>query len=811
MSQPPSNKNRLNQLIRAAVLGSSAFSLVIMPTQAIIAETLAEQQVIVFDVPAGSLTQSLNQIALIAGVNLSWSPDLTRAHSAAAISGRYTVEEALELVLRETDLLAQATGSGYTLVSRSNAVQDVAAPAEQTEQSLSLGRMEVSSMGLGAMTEGTGSYTTGRVNSSTRLGLSLRETPQTITVITSQQIKDFGYDTMDDVLKATSGTYVYNRGANGGAYFSRGFAMQSQYDGIPNPWGISEQNRNPSPDSAILDHVEVVQGASGLLTGAGDPGGTINMVRKMPTHTPQAAFEVSLGSWNYRRAMADVSGPLIESGRIRGRAVAAVQREKSFVDHEFSNRRVFYGVLETDLTDTTLVSANVQIQHNRYNDDFGVQLGPSGEDLGFGRSSFFGADWGNMEKENRLYTLRLDQQLPHDWQLRAAFNRSETDVNNKIAFPMGSVDVDTGAGMTIRRNRLQREFFSNAFDVYASGPVMLLGREHELVLGGNSAIQTDRSRNNFSNVPIDNLYQFDPRAVPYLDDDTLTEWPSFSRTRQRGVYSAARINIADPLKLIVGGRLSWFESGTARENRVWSPYAGLIYDLNDWASVYASYSDIFNPQSNKSASGNNLDPVVGKNYEVGLKGEFFEGRLNTGLALFRLEQTNLAKLDESVPYDQNNACEGWCYTASDKVLSRGVDFSVAGAVTEDWQMMAGYSYVHSKYASGDQSGDAYNTYMPQHIFRMSTIYQIPASQWSVGGDVQYHSRIYQKTDVYHIRQGGVGLVGLLAKYQLTEQSEIKLSVQNLFDRKYFESISTPNYFNSYGAPRSAYITYQLNI
>ncbi|MEX0615671.1 MAG: TonB-dependent receptor plug domain-containing protein, partial [Methylophaga sp.] len=287
---------------------------------------------------------------------------------------------------------------------------ETAAESEK-DSTVDLPRMDVSGTGALGLTENTGSYTIGRVNSSTRLGLSIRDTPQTVTVVTRQQIEDFGYQSMDDVLGAVSGVYTYNRGLNGGAYFSRGFNLQTQYDGIQNPWGISEFNRNPSPDTAILDHVEVVQGASGLLTGAGDPGGVVNMIRKMPTYTPQASFEVSGGSWDYQRAVADFSGPLIDSGRLRGRVVGAYQKQNSYVDEEFSNRRVFYGVLEADLTDTTTVSANIQIQNNNYNDDFGVIKGPNGQDLGFSRSRFFGADFSDMTKENHLYTLRLDQQL----------------------------------------------------------------------------------------------------------------------------------------------------------------------------------------------------------------------------------------------------------------------------------------------------------------------------------------------------------------------------------------------------------------
>ncbi len=686
--------------------------------------------------------------------------------------------------------------------------------SEESSTTVSLPAMDVSGLSTLGLTENSGSYTTGRVNSTTRLGLSLRDTPQTVTVVTSQQIEDFGYRQMDDVLRSTSGVYVYNRGLNGGAYLSRGFSLQTQYDGVQNPWGISEQNRNPSPDSAILDHVEIVQGASGLLTGAGDPGGTVNMVRKMPTYDPQSSFEISGGSWDYQRAVADFSGPLIESGRVRGRVVGAYQKQNSFVDEEYSNRRVFYGVVEADLTDTTILSANLQFQNNKYNDDYGVQMGPQGQDLGYNRSKFFGASWGDFEKENRLYTLRLDQQLINDWQLRATFNRSETDVDNEGAFISGEPDLATGDGLRSRSVLLQREFESNAFDLYLTGPVQLFNREHELVFGANTVNQTNRSRGLYADIPA-NLYTYDPATRPYPNDTQFDPWPRKEKGTQDGIYTAGRFNLNDSLKLILGARMSWFESESTKANQEISPYAGIVQDLNEWASVYASYSDIFNPQDRQKASGDFIEPVVGSNYEVGVKGEFYDGKLNAGLALFRLEQTNLGEVDESIAPD--TLCEGSCYIASGKVVSEGIDINLAGEVLPGWQMMTGYSYVDSEYASGEDNGQQYNTHLPQHIFRLSTIYQLPQTPWSIGGDVQYHSKIYQESDVYKVvegyrtEQGGVALVGLLAKYEINERSQLRLNINNIFDRKYYESVGSTNYFNSYGAPRSIYATYQLNL
>jgi outer membrane receptor for ferric coprogen and ferric-rhodotorulic acid len=149
-----------------------------------------------------------------------------------------------------------------------------------------------------------------------------RETPQTITVITRQKIDDFGLTDVDKVLESTSGVFVEKVGNNGANHYSHGFQMQSQYDGQTNPVGIGGFGVGNTPhDSAFLDHVEIQQGAAGLLSGAGEPGGTINLVRKRATYDFQAHVEAQAGSWDKKRLVGDISGPLVSSGRIRGRVV----------------------------------------------------------------------------------------------------------------------------------------------------------------------------------------------------------------------------------------------------------------------------------------------------------------------------------------------------------------------------------------------------------------------------------------------------------------------------------------------------------
>jgi outer membrane receptor for ferric coprogen and ferric-rhodotorulic acid len=329
----------------------------------------------------------------------------------------------------------------------------------------------------------------------------------------------------------------------------------------------------------------------------------------------------------------------------------------------------------------------------------------------------------------------------------------------------------------------------------------LFGRRHEFALGANgSESKSWGASAGGPDIPF-NIYTEHDKG-PYLNVHPAYDDPD--KTRQYGVFGVARLNIADPLKLILGARVSWYSywnpagEKTMEEKAVFSPYAGIVYDLNERFSVYASYSDIFKPQTSKDRSGSVLEPVVGANYEAGIKGEFFNKRLNAAAAIFRLEQTNLAEQD--VDFGISPICDNWyCSYASGKVISEGVDLSVNGALSPNWNIGAGYTYVKSEYATGEQKGDRYETRNPRHAFRLSTTYRIPATNWMVGGSLRAQSETYRDDGDAHVKQSGFSLLDLMARYQINKQAEVSVNASNVLDRRY----RSPNMSNGthYGEPR----------
>ncbi len=813
----PSPRTKRTTLARAVGQACLALACMAAPLPQALAAAPGQEhaQARAYSVAAGPLQPALSRFAAEAKVTVSFVPELVAGKHTGGLQGSYPAAAGLRELLAGTGLEAVERASGIFVLRAAAATP--ASPATAVNAASPAPAMtpqEVTIVGA-AMRDGTtemsGSYQARYNNTATRLTLSARETPQTITTITRQQLDDAGLTSLDDALKTVSGIFSQEQGTAGGTYYSRGFTLQAQVDGLATPAGINSGNRSPKFDNAFVDRIEVLQGAAGLLSGAGTPGGTVNTVRKRPTDGFQAQAEVQLGSWNARRVVGDVSTPLTASGKVRGRAVALHDETDSFTDYVNRDRNAVYAIVEADLAPGTTLSASVQYQEDDSLNHYGAPYAADGSDLGLPRSKFWGDVNYRLVRDYTIYSAFLTQRLGNEWQLKASYSWQKM-LNNIANFNSfaGSLNAATGAGLSISRIRESTSVMHvDTADVYASGPFAVLGRKHELVLGVNGAVYRDEATGTGSTagIPI-NIYSFDPTGFGPVGNGVSTR--SKSKTTNLGLYGVARWNLADSLKLITGVRSSDYKAENYVTGRVApkesgeiTPYAGLVYDLDAQYSAYMSYSDIFNPQTNRSIDGSVLDPVVGANYELGIKGELLDKRLNVSAAVFRLEQSNLSVRDDSIPNDPGNACGGVCYTAAGEVVSQGVDLGANGKIGKHLNVAAGYTYVDAEYRAGPQRGQRFGPEQPQHNVRLAANYQVPDSAWSFGGNLAGSSKIRRTggtgAAAWTIRQGTLVLLGINAKYQISRQTQALLAVSNLTDRSY-RSLYLLNH-SPYGEPR----------
>lgn len=754
------------------------------------------------DVPTQPLGSALQEFGRQANLQVLYSPTDVEGKRSNAVKGKLDPDRAMSTLLK-------GTGIGYGLQGNTISI------SLHSGAGVELGATQVTANQLGTVTEGTGSYTPGTIATATRLVLTPRETPQSISVVTRQVMDDFALNSIDDVMRHTPGITVSTYDSERTNYYSRGFSINTfQYDGIPTLRDAQYSAGQTLTDMAIYDRIEVLKGATGLLTGAGGPGGTINLIRKKPTADFQGSVELGAGSWDNYRSQIDVSGPLTETGNVRGRAVAAYTDKHSFLDHYERKTSVFYGILEADLNEDTLltVGADYQDSDPKGSSWTGSRMiyDAEGKELDLPRSFNNGPSWGSWAQSTRTAFATLEHSFSNGWVAKGQYNHQ---INSYHA-PLGALSQDRGNESSLFAKKHTGETTSDSLDAYATGPFELFGREHELVVGQSVAISKWKGKSyNAVFAPGTNSADFytwngnipEPEWVQYRTLDQTT--------RQTGSYLTSRFSLTDEMHLLLGTRLANYEvTGTSKskESGKLVPYAGLTYDLNDNFTAYTSFTEIFQPQTDyRDRNDVMLEPNEGKNYEIGLKGEFFNGALNTSLAYFEVHETNRPEVDTSPGAGLINDSPYY----GTKSKTKGYEAEISGEIATGWQLQAGYTHKVAR----DDNGDKISTWEPQDQVNFYTTYKLtgPLDKLTLGGGARWQSEGWKQVRNAGLRRSEVltqdpyWLVDLMARYQITKNLSATLNVNNVFDKKYFTNIGF--YDSAYpGDPRNMMITTRYN-
>lgn len=766
-------------------------------------------------IAAGPLAPALRSLASSANLLLSFTADQTEGKTTRGVEGAYTPQQALAALLAGSGLQAVRLDSGGYVLRTAPA-----APLRpQGEQTMSEVRVTAEAE-RSATTEHSGSYTTRQAGTATPLGLSLRETPQSVSVITRQRIEDQGLTQLTDVAQQTPGLTVAmggNAGSDSSPIYARGFTVETyMVDGV-RLLDSGYTTRMQTNDMAMYDRVEVVRGASGLMNGMGTPGAAINLIRKRPTADFQARVHSEAGSWNHRRAEADVSGALNEARTVRGRLVAAAQDNDSYIDRLQEKKKILYGIVEADLTPQTLLAAGASVQHH---DATGHARGglpayySDGTRTQWSRSASAAPTWAYSKRHYSNAFAELTHQLSDDWKLRASASRSWNDYDEVVGYASGGNPVRaTGAGVTIWASRWQGKPIQDVGDLQLTGRFDALGRKHDVALGAQmsrthhiSPAYTNWYHTGWSSA-ISNIYTWDgssPAAPPNPSVGTYG-----GDERLNSAYGTLRFKASDALALLAGARvvdwsryqptLSYATGRTTvvdrRESGQVIPYLGATYDIDAHWSAYTSYTSIFKPQNNKLANGDYLDPQTGDSFELGVKGAFFNERLNVAAAVYKARQDNLAvAIPNTFAPDGSQA-----YQAVSGTSTRGFEVEATGELRPGWQLAAGFS----RNLTRDRLKNRLLTNVPQNNFKLFTSYRIAGigQGLTVGGGVRWQSRIYadnQGPAKVRFEQPAYALLDLMVRYAITDKVAVTANLNNALDKVYYNT--TGNAY--YGTPRA---------
>lgn len=786
-----------------------------------------------YGIPAGPLEDALNRFGRDSGLLLSFTQDQVKGLRSPGLQGRHTARSGLDALLQGTGLQAVEQAPGSYVLRAAPAVPAVRTTAPAAAATLAEVRVQARRAGDGT-TEDSGSYTSRVTSIASKTDQAFREIPQSVSVVTRQQLDDQRATDVTEALKLTPGIVVAN---TVGDFYARGFQITSmQVDGGA-PLALGAYTYSPQQNMAFYDRVEVMRGASGLLGGVGDPGGIINIVRKKPLAQRQIKAELSAGSWSRRGVELDVTGPLAEDGGVRGRAVLSYQKGDSYMDWRSSEKPMLYGVLEADLTPDTLLTVGGSYGKQHENGDYaGLPRYTDGRSLGLPRSTNFTQPWAYYDYETKEFFAQLEHRFSNGWKAKLNASRVETELDRNWVYMGGAIHPQTLAGAVWRGGHIQSGNTQEMVDLSLSGTFGLMGRTHELLVGADwQRVDSFWQTGNFPGSGTVASNPFTPSVwTPSTDTYFNTRYGPWGQ-KQVGGYGVLRLHPTDRLHVIVGARASRYEfeqaiwSMDANGNRTpWSdtpfkeptkvtPYGGVIYDLGSQWSAYASYASIFNPQAlNMSGPppGTPLPPVKGASYEAGLKGELMDGRLNATFSVFNVERTGSAAVDPRYETTNNRWSGNCCYIAQGKVTSRGFDMELGGEVRPGWQLAAGYTFNNTRDRSTEKT---YSSITPRHLLKLSTAYTLPGalSQWRVGGSAHIQSTHYVSgtalsaagTSVpFDFTQGGHALWSAMVQYRIDPRWTLTLNVYNLFDKTYYQTLGSTFSNNLYGAPRNAMLT-----
>ncbi|ELY3736866.1 ferric-rhodotorulic acid/ferric-coprogen receptor FhuE [Cronobacter sakazakii] len=669
-------------------------------------------------------------------------------------------------------------------------------------------------------------YSVKTTTSGTKMLLVPRDIPQSVSVISQQRMQDQQLTTIEDVLENTTGVTASRIDTSRTNFFARGFYISNfAYEDMPtfldNRWNFGDT----AGDTAIYDKIEIVRGAAGLMSGTGNPSAYVNMVRKhADSQTFKGNVSATYGSWDKQRYVMDVQSPLVESGKVRGRVVAGYQDNDSFVERNHYRKKFIYGVVDADITESTLLSLGYDYQKSEEDSPtWGgfPSLYSDGSRTHFRRGFNTAADWAYSDLDSTKIFANLTQRFNNGWEAKVNAMHAETNFDNRMMYIDGFPDKTTGRynaalwqGAWGGWNVGERK--QDSVDAFVRGGYELAGRQHEMMFGGSYS----RQRNNYDNsYPVnDNSGLMDVGNIHDYDGNTVANptWSSFALyqrdvIRQKSIYAATRLSLADPLHLILGARYTQWNAKYNLERKPdeirrskaddVTPYAGLIYDIDDTWSAYASYTSIFQPSGQRDVNSEFLDPTTGKAYEAGLKADWFNTRLTASLAVFRIEQDNVAvNTGVIIPGSGGQTA----YKSVDGTVSKGVELELNGALTDNWQLTFGAS----RYVAEAGDSVAVNPDQPRTTMKLFTRYQLPTlPALTVGGGARWQTKTWQDiagpNGDTRISQNGYTVVDLFTRYQATKNLAVQANLNNVFDKAYYDYLGT---YGVYGAPRNFSVT-----
>jgi len=684
------------------------------------------------------------------------------------------------------------------------------------------------------------------------LGLTLRETAQSVSVLTEELMQDLGATSTKDAMRWAPGINLgYQEEQESNYFYSRGYRVDNiMVDGV-----LGGSSSVPA-DLSLYEGVEVLRGPAGLYAGNGtngSPGGAVNLVRKHGTDERKISLQASAGTWDNYKATFDIGGPIGE--KFRARAVVSHIDRSFFYDRSWRRNTTVGGTLDWLLAPESTITLGLDYDHRNASPAYyGMPRNFDGSDPGYYTYKHTTHLMGFEKADNYGFSLEWQHRLPNRWKIKTSYSHKKAHTH-RDAVTLNTTNFDAeGRDVQFLLSRWALSSSLNrAFATSATGSFELFGRQHEMVAGMDIQKNSGRSwqpvrygyrtrfgSDNGERYIIDDFLSVNPENIPW---NPVTVDPDRIRvnlpTTQSGGYANFRFNLSDPLIFTTGMRISHYRYGGYNEH--WNnryqynryqvtgqrtPFAAFNYDINDEHSIYTSYARIFAPTSRYGEDGQRLKPVEGTNYEAGWKSEWNEGQVNSMFSIYQLDRENESwiSIESPCPILLEQGLEERCYRADDKRRTRGFDFEVAGSITSHWNLSVSLNWMKHKRlratnrggTTSTNQGQGWNTDQPTKTFKIWSVHRLTgaAADWRVGIGAQTQNRTWSSWasreykhdgEVLAVRptgsvvQGGYTLFNLMASWRINPTWQLQWNIENVTGKKYLAQLSRTQIF--FGEPR----------
>lgn len=830
---------RLSPLLRAIrdPLVGAAFALTLVPVvQPALAQPAQQSEAgQLYNIPPGPLGAVLSRFAGISGVVLSFDPVLLAGKNSPGLQGRYGVEEGFAILLKDSGYAASRNDAGYMLVPRPQVAQASTSAGGQRMTDAS-GAAETTVLPTLTVTDEDDGFKAKSQTTATKSSLSIRETPQAISVVTQNELRARQVFDVGTALQTSAGvSQVSGNGPFAGRnHFGHGVTQIRGINLTPSTAFISSDREDgmrsaafaTQQDLSLYERIEVVKGPSSALYGRSSAGGFVNRVRKQPLQEFHAEVAPTVGSFDFYRLDGDITGPLTDAGKMRGRLVMAYEDSGSFVDHVEGNRVVVAPGLDINLSPATRLLLLGSYQRDEFipNPGFPLMLGENGKYRApkIPRSRFVGLP---NEEENhteiQAATAMLEQKLGDHWLVTLTLSGGVSDeVEGSLLYAYGLAANGDISYLFSTRVLADREAFTG--DLRLNGNIDLLDRPATVTLGidqGHVALKRKSVGEygyNFSVTP--NIYLNNFADIPGIPNAVPGDFDFIAEDREKGVgvYAQIQFRPSDRLSVLLGGRYdrvntsrdtdlaNFFYPSQDIRSSEFTSRAALTFELQRNITTYGLFSQAFDPVVNSDVNGEFLEPRTGEIFEAGVKTDWLNGRLGINAAAFRLERDKIPLRVGINPGGQP------VFRSSGLQRSDGIELEINGILQPGWNLSFGGVLLDAKFL-GNKDEDPNAGRAPEG-----------AADWQLGLFTSYEFQTgslrglgaglgFYAIDDRGIRNQdnlleGYERVDVSLFYNRFENTQIALQVRNVFDKTYVETAYDAAGPASFGSPLAALLT-----